>query len=256
VRGSTRWVSPSPTSLARAGRAGPAAGVTDAERLQELIGRTAQLTFRPVDRRPRARRSEATTRVLTARAGRRARRSATTRPGSCAATDDGGGRPETGEMLPAQVRRRARRADRRAHRRRVPGARRRPGLRGVAAARPRSGERRSPRSPPSSPASVTWAAGPARDRARRCRRVGAERWRPASPAASGSATAAQITVGAGTLSEQEQQARDLALVLRTGALPITLEPSTFEQVSATLGAESLRSGLLAGLIGLALVGAG
>ncbi|MEX0953084.1 MAG: protein translocase subunit SecD [Nitriliruptoraceae bacterium] len=66
--------------------------------------------------------------------------------------------------------------------------------------------------------------------------------------------AAQITVGAGSLAEQEEQARDLALVLRTGALPITLEPSTFEQVSATLGAESLRAGLLAGLIGLALVG--
>ncbi|MEX0705247.1 MAG: SecD/SecF family protein translocase subunit, partial [Nitriliruptoraceae bacterium] len=67
--------------------------------------------------------------------------------------------------------------------------------------------------------------------------------------------AAQITVGAGSLAEQEEQARDLALVLRTGALPITLEPSTFEQVSATLGADSLRAGLLAGLIGLVLVGA-
>ncbi len=66
--------------------------------------------------------------------------------------------------------------------------------------------------------------------------------------------AAQITVGAGSLREQEQAAQDLALVLRTGALPISLEASTFEQVSATLGAESLRAGLLAGLIGLALVG--
>ncbi len=65
---------------------------------------------------------------------------------------------------------------------------------------------------------------------------------------------AQITVGAGSLSDQEQQARDLALVLRTGALPITLEPSTFQQVSATLGAESLRAGVLAGMIGLVLVG--
>jgi preprotein translocase subunit SecD len=66
---------------------------------------------------------------------------------------------------------------------------------------------------------------------------------------------AQITVGAGSLRDQEQAARDLALVLRTGALPITLEPATFEQVSATLGAESLRSGLIAGLIGLVMVGA-
>lgn len=63
---------------------------------------------------------------------------------------------------------------------------------------------------------------------------------------------AQITVGGG-LDESEVEARDLALVLKTGALPITLEPSTFETVSPTLGAESLRNGLLAGLLGLALV---
>jgi preprotein translocase subunit SecD len=69
----------------------------------------------------------------------------------------------------------------------------------------------------------------------------------------GSAT---ITTGAGlTPQEQEQEARDLALVLRTGALPITLEEATFETVSATLGVESLQAGLLAGLIGLGLVAA-
>jgi preprotein translocase subunit SecD len=66
---------------------------------------------------------------------------------------------------------------------------------------------------------------------------------------------AQITVGAGSLQEQEVEARDLALVLRTGALPISLEPATFETVSPTLGEESLRSGLLAGAIGLLLVSA-
>ncbi len=65
---------------------------------------------------------------------------------------------------------------------------------------------------------------------------------------------ASITVGQGSLQEQEQEAQDLALVLRTGALPISLEPSTFDTVSATLGADSLRSGLIAGLLGLALVG--
>jgi protein-export membrane protein SecD len=64
---------------------------------------------------------------------------------------------------------------------------------------------------------------------------------------------AQITVGAGSLQDQEQEARDLALILRTGALPISLEPATFETVSATLGTESLRAGLLAGAIGLGLV---
>lgn len=66
---------------------------------------------------------------------------------------------------------------------------------------------------------------------------------------------AQITTGAGlSLQEQQQEAEDLALVLRTGALPISLEPATFETVSPTLGEESLRAGLLAGLIGLVLVG--
>jgi preprotein translocase subunit SecD len=66
---------------------------------------------------------------------------------------------------------------------------------------------------------------------------------------------AQITVGAG-LNQQEgqEEANDLALVLRAGALPLTLEPSTFETVSATLGADSLRSGIIAGAIGLLLVG--
>lgn len=65
---------------------------------------------------------------------------------------------------------------------------------------------------------------------------------------------ASITVGGGLAEDGgESEARDLALVLKTGALPITLEPSTFEAVSPTLGAESLRSGLIAGLLGLALV---
>jgi preprotein translocase subunit SecD len=67
---------------------------------------------------------------------------------------------------------------------------------------------------------------------------------------------ATITMG-GTAEgrEQEQEARDLALILQTGALPITLEPATFQTVSPTLGADSLRSGLFAGGIGLLLVGA-
>lgn len=63
-----------------------------------------------------------------------------------------------------------------------------------------------------------------------------------------------ITVGAGALDVQRTEAEDLALVLRTGALPITLSPSTFETVSPTLGADSLEAGLIAGLVGLALVG--
>jgi len=66
---------------------------------------------------------------------------------------------------------------------------------------------------------------------------------------------AVITSGAFDREEQRIAATDLALVLRTGSLPISLVPSTFEEVSATLGEASLRAGLLAGAIGLLLVGA-
>lgn len=49
------------------------------------------------------------------------------------------------------------------------------------------------------------------------------------------------------------EAKDLALVLRYGALPVEFERSAEQQVSATLGKDSLRAGLVAGLVGLALV---
>ncbi len=64
-----------------------------------------------------------------------------------------------------------------------------------------------------------------------------------------------ITDGRAQITGQftEQEAKDLALVLRTGALPIELERSEVQRVSATLGSASLRSGLIAGIIGLALV---
>ncbi|MGH9085041.1 MAG: protein translocase subunit SecD [Acidimicrobiales bacterium] len=51
----------------------------------------------------------------------------------------------------------------------------------------------------------------------------------------------------------EGEAKDLALVLRYGSLPVTLEPQTVQTVSPTLGEDSLRAGLAAGLLGLALV---
>jgi preprotein translocase subunit SecD len=51
----------------------------------------------------------------------------------------------------------------------------------------------------------------------------------------------------------EREARDLALVLRYGALPIELEPQSTQTVSATLGQDSLRAGIIAGLLGLGLV---
>jgi preprotein translocase subunit SecD len=59
-----------------------------------------------------------------------------------------------------------------------------------------------------------------------------------------------ITLGDGTAPEAEQEAKDLALVLRVGALPVELEQSQVETVSATLGEESLREGLIAGIAGL------
>ena len=57
----------------------------------------------------------------------------------------------------------------------------------------------------------------------------------------------QIDVGT------QREAQDLALVLRTGALPLTLEQSEVNKVSATLGHDSLQAGVTAGVLGLTLV---
>jgi len=51
----------------------------------------------------------------------------------------------------------------------------------------------------------------------------------------------------------ESQAKDLALVLDYGSLPVQLEPQTVQTVSASLGKDSLRAGLVAGIVGLGLV---
>ena len=53
----------------------------------------------------------------------------------------------------------------------------------------------------------------------------------------------------------QRQANDLALVLRYGALPVQLIPQTVETVSATLGKDSLSAGIVAGAVGLAISGA-
>lgn len=50
-----------------------------------------------------------------------------------------------------------------------------------------------------------------------------------------------------------ESARQLANVLKYGSLPLSFESSEAETVSATLGMTSLKAGLLAGAIGLALV---
>jgi preprotein translocase subunit SecD len=52
---------------------------------------------------------------------------------------------------------------------------------------------------------------------------------------------------------KERDAKDLALVLRYGALPVALERQTVQDVSPSLGKDQLRSGIAAGLIGLGLV---
>lgn len=57
----------------------------------------------------------------------------------------------------------------------------------------------------------------------------------------------QIDVG------EQTEAKQLALVLRTGALPLTLTQSEVQKVSPTLGRDSLDAGLKAGLLGLGLV---
>jgi preprotein translocase subunit SecD len=64
-----------------------------------------------------------------------------------------------------------------------------------------------------------------------------------------------ITGGSGVITGQftEREARDLAVVLQTGALPVELEQSEVETVSATLGREALQQGLVAGIVGLILL---
>ncbi len=62
---------------------------------------------------------------------------------------------------------------------------------------------------------------------------------------------AQITTG--NDDEAREEAEDLAVVLRYGSLPVPLERSSLQKVSATLGADSLAAGLAAGIGGLVLV---
>jgi len=68
-------------------------------------------------------------------------------------------------------------------------------------------------------------------------------------------TNAVITNGEATISGNftQDEARDLANVLKFGALPLTFDPGEVQEVSATLGGEQLRAGVIAGAIGLALV---
>jgi preprotein translocase subunit SecD len=64
-----------------------------------------------------------------------------------------------------------------------------------------------------------------------------------------------ITGGSGQItgSFTEQEAKDLALVLNVGALPVELTKQNVETVSPTLGKTSLHQGLVAGIAGLILL---
>jgi SecD/SecF fusion protein len=64
----------------------------------------------------------------------------------------------------------------------------------------------------------------------------------------GGSGGAQITGLAGT-----QEAKDLALVLQTGALPVEFRTLSETQISATLGADSLRQALRAAIVGFLIV---
>ncbi|MGZ8784820.1 MAG: SecD/SecF family protein translocase subunit, partial [Acidimicrobiia bacterium] len=60
-----------------------------------------------------------------------------------------------------------------------------------------------------------------------------------------------ITMGGGD--NQQQEAQDLSVILRYGSLPVAFERDQVQNVSATLGADSLNAGLVAGIGGLILV---
>ncbi len=62
-----------------------------------------------------------------------------------------------------------------------------------------------------------------------------------------------VVITVGTDSDSQAEAENLAAILRYGALPTTFERERVESVSATLGEDSLRAGLMAGLVGLVLV---
>jgi preprotein translocase subunit SecD len=51
----------------------------------------------------------------------------------------------------------------------------------------------------------------------------------------------------------QSDAKNLALVLKYGSLPVELEQQSVETVSASLGEDSLRAGIIAGIVGVALV---
>jgi preprotein translocase subunit SecD len=66
-------------------------------------------------------------------------------------------------------------------------------------------------------------------------------------------TGGQASITLGASPDAEQEAKDLGVVLRYGSLPVSFERSSVSKVSASLGIDSLRVGLIAGAGGLFLV---
>jgi len=62
-----------------------------------------------------------------------------------------------------------------------------------------------------------------------------------------------VVITIGTSDSPQAEAEDLASILNYGALPTTFERERVESISASLGSDSLKAGLLAGLLGLLLV---
>ncbi|HQG12803.1 MAG: preprotein translocase subunit SecD [bacterium ADurb.Bin270] len=60
---------------------------------------------------------------------------------------------------------------------------------------------------------------------------------------------AQITLGYGNFSDMQKEAEDLVLILQEGALPARMIEATKTVVGPSLGADSIRSGVIATLIG-------
>jgi len=72
-----------------------------------------------------------------------------------------------------------------------------------------------------------------------------------APVINGAIPPGQATSIVGSFTQAEAQ--NLANVLKYGSLPLSFQPSESETVSATLGLASLRAGLIAGMLGLAVV---
>jgi preprotein translocase subunit SecD len=69
-------------------------------------------------------------------------------------------------------------------------------------------------------------------------------------------TGGSAVITLGQSDDQEGEAQELSIVLRYGSLPVAFEQASVQSVSATLGSDSLRAGLIAGFGGLALVAVG